>query len=210
MSSRSDAKRRAEAGAQREWQSVGDLPGTHLFWRMAGKDFYEIVSKIATLATVQLKMAGVSGISINSDGRRAVYESRRLGPWLPGPFGIYSSRALVNTATGVVAVQKKGHHINLRAKGTLTLPGRGTLRFPVQGARREYAVMSAVDESGLPLVKYRFSDPVPTRTAWGLSKLEGAEVVIAPDLRTSIESMLLLIALSTEWLWSYFVKTGGG
>ena len=167
--------------------------------------------RLPPLATVQLKMAGVSGISINSDGRRAVYGSPVVSVRGCQVRSVSTAAGrLVNTATGVVAVQKKGHHINLRAKGTLTLPGRGTLRFPVQGARREYAVMSAVDESGLPLVKYRFSDPVPTRTAWGLSKLEGAEVVIAPDLRTSIESMLLLIALSTEWLWSYFVKTGGG
>lgn len=210
MSSRSDARKQAAADALKEWRSVADMPGTHLYWRTVGKYLYDIVSDTTTLATAQFKMAGAATLSIDADGRRAEYESRRLGPWLPGPFAIYGRRALVNTATGAAAIEKRGHHVDRKAAGTLMLPGQGTFRFPVEGAQREYAVMSAIDESGSVVAKYRFRDPVPTMTPWGSSKLEGAEVVIAPDLHTSTESILLLVALSTEWLWSFFVRTGGG
>jgi len=210
MASRRKSRRQGDSESEREWQCFPDLPGAHLVWRMAGKNLYNIDSDTTTLATVRFKMSGVSAVSVTADGHYADFESRPSGLSLPGPFGIFGNRTLIKCSTGEVVAEKNGHHKNRRANGTLTLVGLGEFHFPVVGSGRDHAVMSAVGESGSTLVKYRYEDPELKRTSWGASPLEGVQVAVAPYPYVEIESTLLLVALSTEWLRSYFISTGGG
>jgi hypothetical protein len=204
---RSNTRREASRDAFRAWREFVNLPGARIVWRRQEKDKFELRSNDSSVATAQLARDGVlSKLSIDIDGRRVDYELRRLRCWWQRA----GAPVLVECGSGRPApITKLGHHFDGSDRGTITLPGHGTFRFPVQGTMLFDAVMSAVDESGKPQLHYRVGDPSLAVKHWQRN-LDSIEVVIAPELDMRMDSVLLLIASSTSWLRTYFETAGSG
>jgi hypothetical protein len=95
-------------------------------------------------------------------------------------------------------------HWNFKTAGVIQVPSRGHFRFPITGSHRGDAVMSAVDESGTSVIKYRnITKPHRTRP-------DGIEVVVAPEADMELDSLFLLISSSSWWLRSFFATGSGG
>jgi hypothetical protein len=77
-----------------------------------------------------------------------------------------------------------------QAAGYIKFPGHRWLRFPVQGTRRAHAIMTAVDQAGNEVARYR---------------LNGRTVQITVNQELTDE-LALAIALSAPWLHSRFDK----
>jgi hypothetical protein len=193
--------------AHRAWKDVVSLPGTRVVWKRQGKNQYELVANDRSMATVQLDAFHglVKTLSIDVDERRVDYERRRLRRWWQRG----GSPELVDVTASRPAFIITGGHLNHQANGTIELPGHGTFGFPVQGTNLFDAVMSAVDESGKSQLHYRIGDPKLAVKTWQRN-LDSVEVVIAPECKMRMESVLLLIAASSSWLRTYFEPTGGG
>jgi DivIVA domain-containing protein len=83
-----------------------------------------------------------------------------------------------------------GGSVSGGAAGYIKFPGHRWLRFPVQGRRRKHAIMTAVDQAGNEVARYR---------------LNGRTVQITVDQELTDE-LTLAIALSAPWLHSCFDK----
>ena len=100
--------------------------------------------------------------------------------------------------TGMPILYTSGHNFDHRACACVTFADQRWLRFLVRGTMPENAIMTAIDQTGNKVARYRQSaedfDPD------GLS-----DVIIAvhPD-RELTDELVLAIALSTGWLESYF------
>lgn len=77
-----------------------------------------------------------------------------------------------------------------RAAGYIKFPGHRWLRFPVQGRRRARAIMTAEDQAGNEVARYRLSG----RTV---------QITVHQELT---DALTLAIALSAPWLHSRFDK----
>lgn len=201
---RIDARLAPLREARQEWERVASLPGTRVVWKRQAKKQYELTVNDTCMATVQLgSFGGVKTLSIDVDERRVDYECRRL--WLQREVGRWpkgGASKLVEVTAGRPAFITTGTHLDHDANGTIELPGHGTFGFPVQGNTPINAVMSAVDESGKSQLHYRIVDAklaLKTR-----QRLDSLEVVVAPECKIPMESVLLLIAASSSWLRTYF------
>jgi DivIVA domain-containing protein len=103
--------------------------------------------------------------------------------------------------TGIPILYRGGRHFSHAAGGYIKFPGQRWLRFPVRGTGRSNAIMTAVDQAGnkvarYRLIRYRFR---PYET----------EITVHPDQRL-IEELALAIAVSAPWLYSYFSQEYSG
>jgi hypothetical protein len=190
--------------ARQQWERLASLPGTRVVWKWQPKNQYELTINDTRLATVQLGfIGGVKDLSIEVYERRFDYECRRF--WRRWQAG--GASELVEVASGRPAFITTGAHMDRHAGGTIELPGQGTFEFPVQGTCLVDAVMSAIDESGKSHLQYRIGDyKLAKKTG---HRLDSLEVVIAPECQMRMESVLLLIAASSNWLHTYFGSKGG-
>ena len=154
--------------------------------------------------TVEFNLKGVSSILTEVEGQASHYEVRY--PNRLAGRGSHSVQ-VIDAATGKAVVQRIGAHRNHRASGKLRMSELGDFQFPIRGTRPGDAIMAAIDETGACRVSYRFSNP---ELNWGNmdkgGKLNGIEVAVAPEAATNMNSALLLVAMSIEWLRSYFVS----
>jgi hypothetical protein len=86
-------------------------------------------------------------------------------------------------------------------KADIRFPDRRYLRFPVWGAFKVHAIMTAVDQDGNEVAQYR----VPSRHLFR----QKVEIAVHPDWELTDE-LVLVIAISAPWLHSYFLIEGGG
>jgi DivIVA domain-containing protein len=93
--------------------------------------------------------------------------------------------------TGTPILYTAGQHFGGSAGGYIKFPGQRWLRFPVRGTRRANAIMTAVDQAGNKIARYRLDDRKTT------------EITLHPDQRLTDE-LALAIAASAPWLSSYF------
>jgi len=89
-----------------------------------------------------------------------------------------------------------GKHFNRGAGGEIRFTDLGWLRFPVRATGLANAVMTAVDEAGNRVARYR-----KTRTT-------AIEIIVHPDWELT-DQRALAIAVSAPWLSSYFQTPGG-
>jgi len=104
--------------------------------------------------------------------------------------------------TGIPVLYTAGRHINRSAGGYIKLPGQRWLRFPVRGTSRTNAIMTAVDQEGNKVARYRLIH-------YGSSLRRSTEITVHPDQRLTDE-LALAIAVSAPWLYLYFYQEGGG
>jgi hypothetical protein len=101
--------------------------------------------------------------------------------------------------TGTPILYRGGVHYDHRATGYIKFPGRQWLRFPVRGTKRANAIMTAVDQAGNKIARYRLAG------SWGTTM----EITLHPDHRLTDE-LALAIAVSAPWVGDYFKREGGG
>jgi len=89
-----------------------------------------------------------------------------------------------------------------QASARITLVDQRSLRFLVRGQRPANAIMTAVDESGVNVARYRDASLRPFRPI-------PMDIIVNPDWPLTDE-LVLALAVSAEWLKGYFDEPGGG
>ena len=105
--------------------------------------------------------------------------------------------------TGTPILHTTGVNQYGRACACISFPSQGWLRFLVRGTERADAVMTAVDQAGNRVARYRINDGGRKRGAGPV------EITVNPAWKLTNER-LLAIAISAPWLGSYFVQPGAG
>jgi hypothetical protein len=99
--------------------------------------------------------------------------------------------------TGAPALYTCGRNFDWRAHASVMFPDQRQLRFLVRGTERSHAIMTAVDQAGHGVARYRISGKATT------------EIAVNPGWKLTDE-LALAIAISAPWLDSYFERPGGG
>ena len=104
--------------------------------------------------------------------------------------------------TGTPILYSHGSNFYRRAFARITFPDQRWLRFLVRGTSRKNAVMTAVDQAGNKVARYRGTRSYPTETV---------AITVHPD-RQLTDELVLAVAISAPWLVSYFANpsSGGG
>jgi hypothetical protein len=113
-----------------------------------------------------------------------------------GPL-IQKTRELVDEA-GMPILYTSGSNLYWRASACITFPDGQWLRFPVRGTHRMNAIMTAVDQAGNRVARYR------------ILGRGSVEITVNPD-RKLTDELVLAIAISARWLDPYFrIPWGSG
>jgi hypothetical protein len=104
--------------------------------------------------------------------------------------------------TGTPVLYSHGSNFYRRAFARITFPDQRWLRFLVRGTSRKNAVMTAVDQAGNKVARYRDTRLLPLGTVG---------ITVHPD-RQLTDELVLAVAISAPWLVSYFANpsSGGG
>jgi DivIVA domain-containing protein len=100
--------------------------------------------------------------------------------------------------TGTSVLYISGDTVNYRACARITFPDQRWLRFLVRGTGRGNAIMTAVDQAGNKVARYRL-----TRTTRFNQIMVEAQIAVHPNRRLTDE-LALAIAISPPWLYHYF------
>jgi DivIVA domain-containing protein len=201
------------------WRAFGGQPGVYLREGRAGHWWaprHEL--RAAEQQTIASRGSGWTGeTTVRVGGSSFTY--RRVGPWPPGAAeiaarsardcaGHFAAETMSETGqevrelvdeTGTPILYTSGKNYARRACACVTFPDQRRLRFLVRGTKPENAIMTAVDQAGNRVARYRqFAEDFDPYRVWG-------EVVITvhPDQKLTDE-LVLAIAISTTWLDSYF------
>ena len=193
MASKSRASKQAAAEVEQDWRTFPRLPGTHLSWCRRKWRTWDLVSgQGAVWATIR-HAGGVYGVGsehLNVEVKGRSFEMTRQC-WTGQPD--YSARELTDS-TGTSVLRRSGSHFHWHAGSVVWLLDGGTFTFPVVG-RTNKALMSAVDESGVSVIRYRL---VTVRLAhiasnFGYGRMK-VEIVVSPQV--SIPRIELLVAVT--------------
>lgn len=110
-------------------------------------------------------------------------------------------RELVNE-TGMPVLHLSGRNFDHRACARVTFPDQRWLRFLVRGTKRANAIMTAVDQAGNKVARYR-------DTSRRFHPGQTVEIAVHPG-RKLTDELILAIALSPGWLAGYFDSPSGG
>ena len=109
--------------------------------------------------------------------------------------------------TGTPILYTAGDHFNWRACACIMFPDQRWLRFLVRGTLRTNAIMTAVDQAGSRVARYRFIDKSgQPKKLWSPSSVE---IIVHPG-RKLTDELALALALSADWLGPYFERPRGG
>jgi hypothetical protein len=215
---KSGAKRKYFAKeCENAWRDFGQQPGMYLRWGRVrrgrwGDDHYELHTSeqqaIASLYLGKLPSPTWHPFAGASLGERnlTVMETRAARSLSPGiveiggrsrwaPFysrSKWEARAFLDEA-GIPILYTGGRSFDRSAGASITFLDQRWLRFLVRGTRKENAIMTAVDQAGNRVARYRRS-----ADGWG-----SVEIVVHPD-RNLADELILAIAISAHWLGSYF------
>jgi len=108
---------------------------------------------------------------------------------------------------GTPILYTSGLNFNRRACACVTFPDGRWLRFLVRGTKRANAIMTAVDQAGNEVTRYRViaggRDLRETLDSWSRS----VEITVNPGWELT-DGLALAIAVSADWLSSYFDAPG--
>jgi DivIVA domain-containing protein len=99
-----------------------------------------------------------------------------------------------------------GAHVDRTAGARIVLPGGRWLRFPVRATRPGNAIMTAVDQEGNKVARYRVNRGRKLRPrAWAV------DITVHPREQLA-EEMILMLTVSADWLRTFFKasQNGGG
>ncbi len=104
---------------------------------------------------------------------------------------------------GIPILYTSGINYSYRACACISFPDQRWLRFFVRGTGRTNAIMTAVDQAGNRVVRYR---NIGAGYMLGREKIE---ITVHPD-RDLTDELMLAITISAPWLIPYFDTPGGG
>jgi hypothetical protein len=107
-----------------------------------------------------------------------------------------SVRGLVDEA-GIPILYTSGENFDWRSCFCVTFPDGRWLRFPVRGTNEANAIITAVDQAGNKVARYRMID----------SRLE---ITVNPDQTLTDELALAIAIPARKRLRMYFERPGGG
>jgi hypothetical protein len=208
------------------WHDFGQVPGTRLWFAKAARGLTELrTAEQQTLASLRR----IWNVTFSAGGRSftlqrpAAAESSStavaelLARAARAEAGHYAentripddlSRGVRGLAdeTGTPILYTAGNNYNWRACACVLFPDLRWLRFLVRGTRSANAIMTAVDQAGNRVARYRIVDKSGRQREW----LRGpVEIIVHPGQRLTNE-LALALALSADWLASYFDRPGGG
>ena len=102
--------------------------------------------------------------------------------------------------TGRPVLWITGSNSAFKASARITFPDERWLRFLVRGTGERNGIMTAVDQAGNKVIRFRRG---------GQDRDHGTDVVVHPD-RELTEELVLSIAMSAGWLHDYFQTSSGG
>lgn len=182
--------KRLEQQCNEAWDQFPELAGTHLKLRQVSSRGWELTRSEDALALASSK--GASGaIPAQVEISGATYKRSRT-------FHIWQSYQWLNVETRASILRGAGLNFDHRARMAMELPDGRRFRFPVRGTSLANAVMTAVDDKGDRIARFR--------SARG----SGFEVVVAPHVPITTE-LLLIVAASSPAVFLYFkVWSSGG
>jgi hypothetical protein len=186
-------RKRLEQECNEAWERFPELVGTHLKLDRVSSRGWELIRSEDGLALASTKGArwadrgDIAQIEFNG----AIYRRTIFPPWR-------RRFQWVNVETKSSILRGAGVNSNHRARMAMELPDGRRFRFPVRGTETRNAVMTAVDDKGDRVARFR--------SARG----SGLEAVVAPHVPITTE-VLLVVAASSQAVLTYFhVPQGGG
>jgi hypothetical protein len=202
----------------RAWRDFGELPGARLRWVRVGLHRYELrtaeLHTIASVRGIELARWTAGGRTFAAkqldtsrspdpvaDEIAAIARRDKIGHFADASDEITSTPpdrtvALVDEA-GIPLLYLSGRNFAYRQYARITFPDRRWLRFWVRGTSRRNAIMTAVDQAGNKVIRYR-RDAEQDR---------GTDIAVDPDQRLT-EELVLAIGISAPWLTGYFETPG--
>jgi hypothetical protein len=217
------------------WRDFGQAPGMHLRWGRAGRRrLGGACYELRTLQQQTIASRDGQRLTVLAGGRSFTYKKTDIparstaDSWPPGiaelaarswrdsaghyaaeTMGSKAQRREARTArelvdeTGIPILYSSGKNFDRQAYACVTFPDQRWLRFLVRGTEPGNAIMTAVDQAGNRVARYRKSTGDPP---WERAE---AEITVHPDQRLTDE-LVLAIAISAEWLESYFSRPSSG
>jgi hypothetical protein len=206
------------------WLACGGLPGTRLQWVRTGPLRSELQAEgrqVSASVRRRPPWTGWSGqagvVRVGGQAFTSQRVSRSARPGTAAKFGAgfpaagdpersgkdSHARVLVDQF-GLPVLCSGGQNFDHRAGAYIRLPGGRWFQFPVRGPNRGNATMTALDQNGNKVALYRM-----VRTGGGSTATRQVEVAVHPDQGITDE-LLLVLAVSAPWLWTYFLRDGGG
>ena len=193
---------------EKAWRDFSHVPGTHLWWGRAG------MFRKALCTEDQQILASVWGSSpeiVSAGGRdfiftsRARYSENPQKTWSSPPSNYWFELADDETGIPILYSSGDGYNFSWSARASIMFHDRRWLRFLVRGTRRANAIMTAVDQAGNRVARYRLADK--RNALFGLSN--SVEIAVNPGWKLTDELALALV-ISAKWLQPYFTRPGGG
>jgi DivIVA domain-containing protein len=207
---------------RKAWHDFDQEPGTRLVWATAHSNLRtmekETIASISLFGRSVTLSAGRRRFTLRKVSSRrsphpdidAIVARRSLdfeGHFAAETTSSQNGRALNVTElvddTGAAVLYTSGQHFNCKARASISFPDRRWLRFPIRGTRQASAIMTAVDEAGNSVARYRLNGP------GFMPRLGNVEISVHPGWELTDE-LVLAIALSAPWLPGYFTTPGGG
>jgi DivIVA domain-containing protein len=208
---------------QEAWRDFGQHPGRHLRWGLQRGRFELRTADQQTLASPDPALRTVS-----MGGRNFIFQKPGPPESLPPVIGEIAARStrdssghfakpehrqnkpsvrevrkLVDEA-GIPILYTSDENYDWRASFGISFPDGRWLRFPVRGTRRANAIMTAVDQAGNKIARYRIIDR-GFNLLWKTSlRQHSVEISVNPD-RELTDELVLAIVISAEELSRYFV-----
>ncbi len=215
-----------------EWRDFGQQPGTHLRYVRAGAMRRDLrTAEQQTVASLRYgphttvstggrtfiwkRVTGSSWPDIAEVVRRS---RRKRGHFFdagtlqakainrkdgPAARAVLQLRQLIDE-TGMPVLYASGRHMAETAGTCITFPDQRWLWFPVRGTTRGNAIMTAIDQGGTKVARYRI---IASQPRW--NKVNQIEITVHPG-QPLTDELLLAIAISASWVSSYFNSGGGG
>jgi hypothetical protein len=176
-------KRRWSAQVGQEWADFPTLPGSHLSFRHTGwRSWAPVAQDGSVWASCRGGFFSSSRATILSQGRSYVW--RHVGTrqdWI---------RDLVDVESDALVMRVTGRPTYMRYATKVQLSDHTSFTLPLRGDKHKTAVMSAIDQSGNVLVRYRMKG-----TPWIPPPCRWIEVVVSPDAH-SLPRIELLCAVT--------------
>jgi len=198
----------------RAWRDFGQQPGMPLRWGETGFRRHELRTAdrqpLAASRYLSVRALLPEHASLSTSGRTFTLYVPSGRTWFPavaeiaargwrdraGHFAAESTQriqgpnlcALIDE-TGAPIFHVTGINFDWRACARVTFPDQRWLRFLVRGTKPANAIMTAVDQAGNKIARYRISGPV--------------EITLHPHAALTDE-LALAIAISAPFLGSYF------
>jgi hypothetical protein len=215
------------------WRDFGQLSGTHLWFGKAARGLSELRTAepqiLASIRGVLDKTFSAGGKSFTLQRTYAAESpvvAELLADAVRDHFGHYARNTPIRTIqtdlgwklpgragglvdeTGTPSLYTAGHNYKWRACACIVFPDRWRLRFLVRGSVLGNAIMTAVDQAGNRVARYRYGRFDRSKRKVQRSP-DSVEIIVHPD-RKLTDELALALALSAGWLEQYFVRPQGG